>query len=539
MAKTRIKRGSKVYVYERKNYRDKSSGKVKHGKARYLGIEVIKDGKTEIISPKRRFKEFEITKSVRHGDISVLFRLFEKYGLIDLLNNYIPKRGLPAGEVMTSLAINHIIDRNSLNKFSKWYSDTSLDEFTGISSKKLNSSNLSTVMQSASRIGFEGIVDLCIKIFNNIKHLESDNPALIYDITSTFFYSTQLPKARLGYNRDNNDQPQINIGLVTTQNKGLPILFRTYEGNITDVKTVKQLIADAKRVKLNIDAIVLDRGMASKDNVIQLNEAKLKIIGGIPLTSKEAKDLVLCNVSEDNELMRPSGLIYYEDIKMPLFGIPGRAIICFNHTDLERSRTTRLKKIKAAEIRANEILSSQKKNNDLDHIKKELKTAIKGVSDYFKIIKDNTKVTIEPNEEARKNARVRDGKCLIFTTNFEKSAEEIIYTYFGKDVIEKVFNCFKNWLDLQPVRHSAEGNIDVYIFICYLAYTALALYKHHFGAKGWEGVEESIEELGRIRKTTIDYGDEKIDKLTVFTKEQDEIIKKLGFKDILPLSRSL
>ena len=27
-----------------------------------------------------------------------------------------------------------------------------------------------------------------------------------------------------------------------------------------------------------------------------------------------------------------------------------------------------------------------------------------------------------------------------------------------------------------------------------------------------------LKELGRIRKTTIDYGDEKVDKLTIFTK---------------------
>ncbi len=68
MAKTRIKRGNKVYVYERENYRDEF-GKVKHGKAQYLGIEETIDGKTRIIPPKRRQKDIEITSSVRYGDI--------------------------------------------------------------------------------------------------------------------------------------------------------------------------------------------------------------------------------------------------------------------------------------------------------------------------------------------------------------------------------------------------------------------------------------------------------------------------------------
>nr|QNO56663.1 hypothetical protein ILOGCEIP_00014 [Methanosarcinales archaeon ANME-1 ERB7] len=532
MAKTRIRRGSRVYVYERENYRD-STGKVKHRNTRYLGIEVTIKGEKQIIPPKKRFNVFEITKSVRYGDITVLFDLFKQYGLIELLNGLIPRRGLPVGEVFASLAINHIIDRETLNQFSKWYQDTALEELTGITPDKLNSTNLGAVMKTCGKIGPEGIIDVCIELFNKIKHLEEESSTLIYDITSTYFYSTKLPKARRGYNRDDNSLPQINIGLVATKNKGLPVLFRTYEGNITDVRTVEQLIADVKRVNLSIDAIVMDRGMASKSNLLKLNGDNLKIIAGIPLTSNEAKELVMRDISEENELMRPLGLIYYEDVTTSLFGIPGRAIICFNHSDLEIERTTRLKKIGIAEIKVAEILSSQTGNGTLESLEKEIKDAIRGVSDYFEIKNDGNEIKVNPHSENRKNARLRDGKCLIFTTNFEKSASEIISTYFGKDVIEKIFDCFKNWLDLQPVRHFEEGNIDVYIFICYLAYLALALYKQHLGVTGWAGVEDSLDELGRIRKTTLDFGGERRDKISVLTKEQKEIVEKLGFADAL------
>jgi hypothetical protein len=52
MAKTRIRRGSRVYEYERENYRD-STGKVKHRNTRYLGIEVTINGEKQIIPPKK------------------------------------------------------------------------------------------------------------------------------------------------------------------------------------------------------------------------------------------------------------------------------------------------------------------------------------------------------------------------------------------------------------------------------------------------------------------------------------------------------
>jgi hypothetical protein len=57
----------------------------------------------------------------------------------------------------------------------------------------------------------------------------------------------------------------------------------------------------------------------------------------------------------------------------------------------------------------------------------------------------------------------------------------------------------------------------------------LARYTHHLGVTDWAGVEDSLDELGRIRKTTLDFGDESCDKISVLTKEQREIIEKLGF----------
>jgi len=533
MAKSRMKRGNRTYLYERKNYRDKN-GKVKHEKPEYLGIEVVVDGKIQIIPPKKRQKDIAIIQSLRYGDIAILYTLLSQFGIIQLLNELIPRRGLPVGEVLASLSINHIIDRETNSMFSKWYQDTVLEEFTKIAVSKLNSSNLGEVMSTVKKLVPEGTVDVCIQIFNKIKHLETGSSSILYDVTSTYFYATRIPKVRFGHNKDENEQPQINISLVVTKNLGLPIFFRTYEGNISDVTTIQQLILDIKRINYHIEAIILDRGMTSRANVKALAASQIKIIGGIPLNSNEAKKMVEeCKITEKNELIRPSGLVYYEDQRKSIFDVEGRAIVCFNHIDLEQERSIRLKKIAIAEDKVTTILNSDICNKNSDCQEKEINAAIKGVSDYFKVTNKYGKVTVAPDDENRKNARLRDGKCLIFTTDFDKPALEIISQYFGKDDIEKIFSCFKTWLEMQPVRHFDEGHIDVYIFICYLAYLAIALYKHRISSKGWEGVREGLDEMGRIRKTTLTVGGEKIEKLTVFTKEQKEILKKLGMEEEL------
>ncbi len=68
-----------------------------------------------------------------------------------------------------------------MSMFSKWYQDTALEEFTKIPANKLNSTNLGEVMNSVKKLVPEGIVDVCIQIFNEIKHLETGSSALLYD----------------------------------------------------------------------------------------------------------------------------------------------------------------------------------------------------------------------------------------------------------------------------------------------------------------------------------------------------------------------
>lgn len=69
------------------------------------------------------------------------------------------------------------------------------------------------------------------------------------------------------------------------------------------ITTIKQLILDIKRIQFQIEAI-LDRGMTSRTNLKALAVDQIKMIGGIPLTSNEAKRIVEeCEITGKNELI--------------------------------------------------------------------------------------------------------------------------------------------------------------------------------------------------------------------------------------------
>lgn len=65
-----------------------------------------------------------------------------------------------------------------------------------------------------------------------------------FDITSISSYSETLRQVKKGKNKEHDRLPQINLALLFDEQSGLPFYYRKFPGNITDVKTVKQLMAE-------------------------------------------------------------------------------------------------------------------------------------------------------------------------------------------------------------------------------------------------------------------------------------------------------
>lgn len=97
---------------------------------------------------------------------------------------------------------------------------------------------------------------------------------LALDSTSISTYSKKLSYAEYGHNKDGDDTKQINFLLVCEESSGLPIYGKIYNGNVVDVSTVKNLLADLALVTgvsedeaSNNYIFVTDRGYESDDNL--------------------------------------------------------------------------------------------------------------------------------------------------------------------------------------------------------------------------------------------------------------------------------
>ena len=67
-----------------------------------------------------------------------------------------------------------------------------------------------------------------------IEHMQPIH-GIYYDITSFSSYSTGIDYVKWGYNRDKEELPQINMGMVCCQSSGLPFFYKLFPGSIVDV----------------------------------------------------------------------------------------------------------------------------------------------------------------------------------------------------------------------------------------------------------------------------------------------------------------
>lgn len=108
---------------------------------------------------------------------------------------------------------------------------------------------------------------------------------LLYDVTSTYFegQANGNSQARRGYSRDHRpDCKQVCIALVVSR-EGLPLGYEVFDGNRNDATTVEEIVTAIEEKYGKAEAIwVMDRGMASEENVSFLKAGGRRYILGTP-----------------------------------------------------------------------------------------------------------------------------------------------------------------------------------------------------------------------------------------------------------------
>jgi len=156
---------------------------------------------------------------------------------------------------------------------SSWIARTALSDLLG---EKLDYVNKDSLYRISDQLWAkrEPIERALAK--SEAKLFDLEQTIVLYDLTSTYFEGPAMgnPKASMGYSRDNRgDCKQLVVGMVLDE-AGFPKASETWKGNTHDSRTLEAMLEQLEsRCGKSVGAtVVMDRGIASADNVARLLE---------------------------------------------------------------------------------------------------------------------------------------------------------------------------------------------------------------------------------------------------------------------------
>lgn len=520
----------------------KKASKVK-SKDVYLGtasqiLEKIRNGQ----SPQRvSVKEF--------GLVMAALREAEEIGLVDVIDRLVPKRrqGYTVGQYILVAALNKIAAPMSRNGIRDWLYKTVLPERLGIDPDVFTSQNfwdhfdliLSERDLKENKERFERGEIPEEELFNDevIGRIEEGiwrnilerqrvplDSVFYYDTTNFYsFLETMTPSylARTGYNKHGrHNLRQVGLGLAITRDGSLPVLHLLHHGRQADARLFPGSMTELVQRYLQLTdgaqklTVVFDKGNNSEENVQKVRALGITAVGSlVPSHHRDLMGVRLARYSEEVD-GRP---VYVT--KKNVFGMDVKIAVVYNAATDRRQRRRLREKVDQLRAAVKERFEAVK-----DRPKEQIEAEVQAVlreSEYGRYLTvaisgRRFKRLICKIHLANYHAKIRTfGKLVVFTTNTDLSAQEMVRLYTGKYEIE---NQFKQMNDpeaiaFRPRFHWTDTKIKVYALICVLALLLLQLMNYRVRQAGL-GMSNAVlrQELADIREVVIVYSLAQIEK---------------------------
>ena len=389
-----------------------------------------------------------------------------------------------------------------------YYKSTALNELLGVPDKKVYDERLYRALDKL--LPHKEALEKHLKNrLGELFGLEYD--LLLYDVTSTYFEGEAKAnaKAQRGYSRDKrSDCKQVCIGLVVSK-CGMPLGYEVFDGNRTDVTTLKTIVETIESRYGKADRIwVGDRGMMSKKNIEFLKSGDRRYIIGAAKASLRQFEREL--LAEDWRQIR-------EGLEVKLCPSPEGEdevyILCRSRDRREKEAAMHQRFEQRIEKELQRIQASCEKRK----WKKEVidrrvgrvlgnNSRAAGLFEVEVAEESNGRATItwQKKEAWREWATLSEGCYLLRSNVTEWSSEDLWKAYIQLTEAEAAFRIEKSDLRIRPIWHQREDRVLAHILVCFLAYVLWkTLYQMVQAAGLGDEPRRVLDELGKINMVDV------------------------------------
>ena len=461
-----------TYAYQSMSYWDKEK---QQSRAKRICIGKVDPTTGEIIPTRKRRPTAGRQEAATGTEAAATARFF--YGATYLFDEIGRKLGITTDlkqcfpelfRQILSIAYFLILeDNNPLSRFPKWSALHRHPFGQDIPSQR--SSELFAAITEESRIQF----------FERQGKRRVEKEYWAYDITSISSYSNTLAQVKYGHNKENDPLAQINLALLYGQKSGLPFYYRKLAGNIPDVKTVRNLLADLDQLRCPKIKLVMDRGFYSQDNVNDLLRDHLKFI--------MATRMQLTYVQTALDRMRGS-IRNFDNYSQKYDLYAKTSAFAWKYTQERPYKGDQIKEDRRMYLHvyfnSEKAVEDEKRHNLLlIMLQNELESGKRDPvheSEYAKYFVVH-QTPVRGAKVTARQAAIEDAKkdygFFSLISNDIKDPIEALEIYRNKDLVEKAFGNLKERLNLRRTLVSSEQSLDGKLFIEFVALIYLSYLK--------------------------------------------------------------
>ncbi len=402
--------------------------------------------------------------------------------------------------VAKALIIGRLINPTSENSTHRWFqNETALVEMTNTDISEIGKD----IFYTTADVLYKNKDKIELYLYQKETTLFSlKRKCYLFDLTNTYLEGSGKANGLAAYGKSKEhryDCPLIGMALMVDEN-GFPVCSRVYEGNTSEPKTLKEVIADLKTrsecfLELKLPIFIMDRGIATAENIdyLQAEGYKYIVIERGERASEYKEEYVV--LKESLEALDPieaieaagwSKLSTKSDVyvkKMNLSGLTQVLALSLSREAkelaMDEQKEKRLledvNKLKQS-VESGNIKLASKISERIGRIKEKYA----GMASYYEI-----NVVLNPEDDKKassicieklpkiKTRPVLAGTYVMLSNQTEFSAEDIWQTYMTQTKVEAAFRDLKSELGMRPIFHYKEERTSAHLFIGLLAYHLL------------------------------------------------------------------
>jgi transposase len=458
-----------------------------------------------------RLKGVRVENGRQFGNVYLALALWRACRLDEFTVAQIPsgKEDVPWEKMAAVLVAARLCEPSSeLHIAEDWYRRTALNDLLQLSDAQVNKDRL---YRALDRV-LPHKAALEAHLSKRVGELFAvDNEVLLYDVTSTYFEGEAAanPQAQRGYSRDHRpDCKQVCIALVVTFD-GFPLGYEVFPGNTHDATTVERIVATMEARHGTVGKVwIMDRGMASAENLAWLRETGRRYILGMPKSELRKWAPALAEKTRWREIR--------EGIEVKLCAAPDGAeetfILCRSQERIEKEKAMHerfsariaqaLEKLQARIAKSKKSLNRDAINRQIGRLLQRNQRAAARFAIELKDAENPAGCTLEVSiqDSFDQWAALSEGAYVLRSNVTEWSDEKLWKAYIQLTQAEAAFRIQKDQLSVRPLWHQREDRVQAHILVCFLAFVlwkTLELWQERAGLGN--SPRTLLEEFARIQ----------------------------------------